>query len=81
MNVYHKFNGSKFIFLILYVDDILLISKDKNMMHETKKKNFNHFDMKDLDETSYVLGFKIYRDQNKSILGLSQQSYIDKILK
>jgi hypothetical protein len=37
--------------------------------------------MKDLDETSYVLGFKIYRDQNKSILGLSQQSYIDKILK
>jgi Reverse transcriptase (RNA-dependent DNA polymerase) len=35
--IYHKFSGSKFIFLILYIDDILLASNDKNMMHETKK--------------------------------------------
>jgi hypothetical protein len=33
--IYHKFSGSKFIFLILYVDDILLVSNDKNMMRET----------------------------------------------
>jgi hypothetical protein len=37
--------------------------------------------MKDLGEVSYVLGLKIHRDQNKGILGLSQQAYIDKILK
>jgi hypothetical protein len=37
--------------------------------------------MKDLGEVSYVLGLKIHRDQNKIILGLSQQAYIDKILK
>jgi Reverse transcriptase (RNA-dependent DNA polymerase) len=50
-------------------------------MRETKKIIFKHFDMKDLDEASYVLGLKIHRDQNKSILRLSQQTYIDKILK
>jgi Reverse transcriptase (RNA-dependent DNA polymerase) len=33
--IYHKFSGSKFIFLVLYVDDILLASNDKNMMRET----------------------------------------------
>ena len=27
--VYHKFSGSKYIFLILYVDDILLATNDK----------------------------------------------------
>jgi Reverse transcriptase (RNA-dependent DNA polymerase) len=51
------------------------------MMREAKKFIFKHFDMKDLDEISYVLGLKIHRDRNKGILGLSQQAYIDKILK
>jgi Reverse transcriptase (RNA-dependent DNA polymerase) len=27
--IYHKFSGSKFVFLVLYVDNILLSSKDK----------------------------------------------------
>ena len=34
--VYHKFNGSKFIFLILYVDDSLLATNDIGILHETK---------------------------------------------
>jgi Reverse transcriptase (RNA-dependent DNA polymerase) len=68
--IYHKFSESKFIFLVLYVDDILFASNDKNMMREIKKK-FKHFDMKYIGEASYVLGFKIYRYQNKGILGLS----------
>jgi Reverse transcriptase (RNA-dependent DNA polymerase) len=79
--IYHKFSGSKFIFLVLYVDDVLLANNDKNMMSETKKFLFNHFDTKDLDKASYVLGLKIHIDQNKDILGLSQQTYIDKIIK
>jgi Reverse transcriptase (RNA-dependent DNA polymerase) len=79
--IYYKFSGSKFVFLVLYVDDILLASNDKNMMRKTKKILFKYFDMKDLGEASYVLGLKIHKDRNKSILGLSQQAYIDKILK
>jgi Reverse transcriptase (RNA-dependent DNA polymerase) len=78
--IYHKFNGSKFVFLVLYVDDILLASNDKNMMHETKKFLFKYFDIKNLGEASYVLDLKIHRNQNKSILELSQQAYIDKVL-
>jgi Reverse transcriptase (RNA-dependent DNA polymerase) len=78
--IYHNFSESKFVFLILYVDDIFLASNDKNMMRETKNL-FKHFDMKDIGESSYVLCLKIHRDRNKCILGLSQQANIDKILK
>jgi Reverse transcriptase (RNA-dependent DNA polymerase) len=67
--------------MVLYVDDILLASNDKNMMCETKKFIFKYFDIKDFGEALYVLGLKIHGDRNKSILGLSQQAYIDKILK
>jgi Reverse transcriptase (RNA-dependent DNA polymerase) len=81
MNVYITSSVGEFVFLILYIDGILLASNDKNIMRETKKFLFKHFDMKDLGEASYVLGLKIHRYRNKGILGLSQQTYIDKILK
>jgi hypothetical protein len=37
--------------------------------------------MKDLGETSYVLGIEIHRDRGKGVLELSQKSYIEKVLK
>ena len=37
--------------------------------------------MKDLDEASYILDIKIYRDRSKMMLGLSQSRYVDLILK
>ncbi|KAL0347971.1 UNVERIFIED_CONTAM: Secreted RxLR effector protein [Sesamum angustifolium] len=37
--------------------------------------------MKDLDEASYILGIKIFRDRFKRILGMTQNSYVEKILK
>ena len=45
--IYAKFRGSNFVFLILYVDDILLASSDKNMLLETKRFLSSKFDMKD----------------------------------
>ena len=37
--------------------------------------------MKDLGEASYMLGIRIYRDRSRGLLGLSQSTYIEKILK
>jgi hypothetical protein len=37
--------------------------------------------MKDLGEASYILGIKIYRDRSRKLIGLSQSTYIDKVLK
>ena len=36
--------------------------------------------MKDLGEASYVLGIRIFQDRKNKMLGLSQASYINKIL-
>ena len=36
--------------------------------------------MKDMDEASYVIGIKIHRDRFRGILGLSQETYINKFL-
>ncbi|GFZ05297.1 hypothetical protein Acr_17g0008690 [Actinidia rufa] len=53
--VYHKFSGSKYIFLVLYVDDILLASSDIGLLHEAKRFLTKKFEMKDLGDASFVL--------------------------
>ncbi|RVW75445.1 Retrovirus-related Pol polyprotein from transposon TNT 1-94 [Vitis vinifera] len=78
--VYHKFSGSKYIFLVLYVDDILLATNDISILHDTKRFLSKHFEMKDLGDASFVLGIQIHRDRSRGILGLSQRTYIDKLL-
>jgi hypothetical protein len=79
--IYLKISGSKFIFLVLYVDDVLLASSDLNLLHETKQHLSKTFDMKDLREASFVLGIEIHRDRSRGTLGLSQNAYIDRVLK
>ena len=79
--IYHKFSGSKHIYLVLYVDDILLATNDIGMLHETKRFLSKKFEMKDLDDASFMLGIQIHCDHSRVILGLSQNSYIEKILK
>ena len=76
-----KVSGSKYIFLILYVDDILLATNDTDLLIETKQLLFSHFDMKDFREASYVLGIQIFHDRLSDILRLFQQTYIERILK
>jgi hypothetical protein len=79
--VYLKSEGNAFIFLVLYVDDIILASSSMKLLNNTKAFLSKNFDMKDLGEASYVLGIEIKRDRSRGLLGLSQQSYINKVLK
>jgi len=37
--------------------------------------------MKDMNETFYIIGFKIYTERSQSILNLSQKTYINKFVK
>jgi hypothetical protein len=79
--IYAKFRSGKFLFLILYVDDILLASSDVNALLETKRFLSLNFDMKDLDEASFVVGIEIHRDRRNGVLGLSQKTYLENVLK
>ena len=72
--IYHKFSGRKYIFLVLYVDDILLATNDLNLLCDGKKFLSNNFEMKDLGDVSYVLGIQIYRDRPKNILAFFDES-------
>ena len=75
--IYKKFDRSSFVSLVLYVNDILLVSNYVNFLNVTKHMLSCHFDMKDLGETSSIIGIQIHRDRLGDILSLSQATYIE----
>ncbi|KAL4031342.1 hypothetical protein IC575_009619 [Cucumis melo] len=69
-----------YIYLLLYVDDMILVSKDYAEICELKKQLSNEFEMKDLGELKRILGMDVKRDREKGLLTISQESYVIKLL-
>ena len=63
------------------MNDILLIGNNIEFLDSIKGYLKKSFSMKDLGEASYILGIKIYRDRSRCLIGLSQSTHLDKILK
>ena len=74
-------SGSSIAFLILYVDDILLIENDTEFLDSIKGYLNRNFSMKDLGEATYILSIKIYKDRSRRLIRLSMSTYLEKILK
>ena len=67
-------------FLVLYVDDMLLIGNEKEIIQDFKTQLFSKLDMKDLGAANYILGMEIKRDREKRKLWLNQMKYVETIL-
>nr|GEW48061.1 retrovirus-related Pol polyprotein from transposon TNT 1-94 [Tanacetum cinerariifolium] len=63
--VYMKASRSYVTFLILYVNDILIMGNNIPMLHDVKSYIGRCFAMKDFRKAEYILGIKIYRDRSK----------------
>lgn len=74
----YKAQRSKFIFLVLYVDDILFDTNALGLLDETKKFLSKNFVMKDMGKATYMI-IKIFLDRSQGFLGLSQKACINKI--
>ena len=66
--MYKKVSGSSVAFLILYVDDILLIGNDIEFLNSIKGYLNKSFSKKDLGEATYILSIKIYRDRSRRLI-------------
>uniref|UniRef100_A0ACD5WKD8 Uncharacterized protein n=1 Tax=Avena sativa TaxID=4498 RepID=A0ACD5WKD8_AVESA len=78
--VYIKFVDGSPIYLLLYVDDMLIAAKGMKEITTLKAHLSSEFEMKDLGAAKKILGMEITRDRKSGLLFLSQQSYIKKVL-
>lgn len=68
------------IYLLLYVDDLLIASQNKTKIYDLKQKLKGQFDMKELGEARRNLYIDISCDRRKVTLKLSQKDYSLKML-
>ena len=66
--IYKKVSGSSIAFLILYVDDILLIGNNIEFLDIIKGYLNKNFLMKNLGEATYTLSIKIYRNRSRRLI-------------
>ncbi|KAE8721388.1 hypothetical protein F3Y22_tig00016106pilonHSYRG00031 [Hibiscus syriacus] len=69
-----------FIFLLLYVDDMLIATKNMDDVIGLKTLLSQEFDMKDLGAAKKILRIEICRDKDSRKLWLSQRGYVEKML-
>ena len=69
------------VYLLLYVDDMLIASKKISTIQRLKDQLSSEFEMIDLGTARRILGMDIIRDRAKETLLLSQNEYLAKALR
>ena len=76
--LYIKNTDKGYVIVCLYVDDMLIIGSNNDMIKTTKKILDKYFDLKDMGIANIILGMKITKASEG--YALSQSHYIEKIL-
>ena len=77
--MYVKDTKNGYVIICLYVDDMLIMGSNNDIIKTTKRMLNNMFDMKDMGVADVILGIKISKTSNGLVL--SQSHYIEKILR
>ena len=75
---YHHNSSGQCIYLVVYVDDIVITGSDQDGIQKLKQHLFTHFQTKDLGKLKYFLGIEIA--QSSSGVVFSQRKYALDIL-
>ena len=79
--LFMKSNSKGQVFVLLYVDDILIMGDDESEIKCTINKLNESFVIKNLGQPKEFLGIKIERDERSQTLILSQEKFITNMLK
>lgn len=78
---FRKLHDGCFIYLLLYVDDMLIASNNMREIEKLKTQMSKEFEMKDLGEAKKILGMEITRNREQGMVCLTQKQYLEKLLK
>ena len=80
MCLLQRLESREYVYLLLYVDDILVACKYIADLDILKQQLKSVFEMKDLGPTQKILGIYITRDKRERNIKISQGDYIKKVL-
>ncbi|KAE9007452.1 hypothetical protein PR001_g16969 [Phytophthora rubi] len=78
--VYVKRSRNGYVYVCLYVDDMIIAAKTSGEIREVKNALKNAFKMKDLGAATFILGMEIDHDTDAGTLMTKQTRYIDDVV-
>jgi hypothetical protein len=66
--------------IVVYVDNLILITKDKPSMAKLKEQLLQRYKARDLGPIGFYLGIRILRDRPKRSISLTMDSYINRVV-
>lgn len=78
---YNKNYGNSYIIMLIYIDDMLVAGSSIHEINNLKDMLSREFKIKNLGVDKQIPGMRITRERKNHVLRLSQEDYIEKILK
>ncbi len=80
-NVYVVQVGDVKFFMVVYINDLILICNNKDKLLQVKEELSQKFEMKNLGNLHFFLGMEVERDLERRLLYIDQIGYLKEILK
>ncbi len=69
------------IFILVYVDDLILVCNNKDKLLKVKEELYRKFEMKDLSDLHFFLSMEVERDHAQHFLYINQIGYLKEIFR
>ncbi len=73
--------GNVNFFIVVYVDDLILVCNNKDNLLQVKEEILRKLEMKDLGDLHFFLGMEVERDRAQHLLYINQIGYLKEIFK
>ncbi len=73
--------GDVKFFIVVYVDDLILVCNDQNKLLQIKEELSQKFEMKDLGELHFFFGMEVERNCDERLPCINQIKHLKEILK
>ena len=80
-SLYVKQTSAYLVIIIVYVDDLIIMTNTMSIMVEVKAMLKREYDMSDLGELHYCLGVEFTRQRAARTITMSQSKYVEEVLK
>ncbi|OWY96110.1 Gag-pol Polyprotein, partial [Phytophthora megakarya] len=77
--IYVQKVGEHWIIVVVYVDDLTILSQDMRLINHLKFDLLSRFTMKDVGDIHYILKMEVRRNREKRTMSISQQSYVNEL--